>query len=53
VQTNVVRTTLEGLVAKSNAQRVKQGSSVYYTAPDAPEAAAPAQSPSEPAAATD
>ncbi|WNZ14154.1 hypothetical protein [Streptomyces sp. 11x1] len=53
VQTNVVRTTLEGLVAKSNAQRVKQGSSVYYTAPDAPESAAPAQSSSEPAAATD
>ncbi|WP_215452418.1 hypothetical protein [Streptomyces sp. ATCC 21386] len=53
VQTNVVRTTLEGLVAKSNAQRVKQGSSVYYTGPDAPEPAAPAQSTSEPAAATD
>lgn len=49
IQTNVVRTTLEGLVAKSNAQRVKQGSSVYYTGPDAPEQAAPPQPASEPA----
>ncbi|MDX3640585.1 hypothetical protein [Streptomyces sp. MB09-02B] len=53
IQTNVVRTTLEGLVAKSNAQRVKQGSSVYYTGPDAPEPTAPPQSSSEPASATD
>ncbi|UUU19312.1 hypothetical protein [Streptomyces sp. DSM 40750] len=37
IQTNVVRTTLEALVAKSNAQRTRQGSSVYYTAPDAKE----------------
>ncbi|MER6094100.1 hypothetical protein [Streptomyces bluensis] len=38
IQTNVVRTTLEGLVAKNRAQRSKQGSSVFYTAdsPDAP-----------------
>lgn len=49
IQTNVVRTTLEGLVAKSNAQRVKQGSSVYYTGPDAPEPTAPPQPSSEPA----
>ncbi|MBZ6114207.1 MULTISPECIES: hypothetical protein [Streptomyces] len=31
VQTTVVRNTLEGLVAKQQAQRTKQGSSVYYT----------------------
>ncbi|MFE4924291.1 hypothetical protein [Streptomyces sp. NPDC056661] len=40
VKTTVVRTTLEGLVAKSQAQRTKQGSSVFYTAPAAPEPAA-------------
>jgi hypothetical protein len=49
IQTNVVRTTLEGLVAKSNAQRSRQGSSVYYTAPDAPEPAVPSQTEAEPA----
>ncbi|MEU1553605.1 hypothetical protein ABZ517_12910 [Streptomyces scabiei] len=49
IQTNVVRTTLEGLVAKSNAQRSRQGSSVYYTAPDAPEPVVPSQSGAEPA----
>ncbi|WP_399135980.1 hypothetical protein Q3A86_00310 [Streptomyces sp. NBUA17] len=32
IQTTVVRNTLEGLVAKQQAQRTKQGSSVYYTA---------------------
>ncbi|MGX4695196.1 hypothetical protein [Streptomyces sp. JNUCC 63] len=32
IKTTVVRTTLEGLVAKNQAQRTKQGSSVYYTA---------------------
>lgn len=31
IQTNVVRTTLEGLVAKGHAHRMKQGSSVFYT----------------------
>ncbi|WP_406296599.1 hypothetical protein [Streptomyces sp. NBC_00624] len=40
VKTTVVRTTLEGLVAKSQAQRTKQGSSVFYTATAAPETAA-------------
>ncbi|MFF8883994.1 hypothetical protein [Streptomyces flaveolus] len=40
IQTTVVRNTLEGLVAKRQAQRTKQGSSVYYTAVDAPEPAA-------------
>ncbi|WP_327723193.1 hypothetical protein [Streptomyces europaeiscabiei] len=49
IQTNVVRTTLEGLVAKSKAQRTRQGSSVYYTAPDAQEPTAPSQADSEPA----
>lgn len=38
VKTTVVRTTLEGLVAKNQAQRTKQGTSVYYTATEAPEA---------------
>ncbi|WP_318275557.1 hypothetical protein [Streptomyces pharetrae] len=38
-----MRTTLEGLVAKGQAQRSKQGSSVYYTAADtsAPKSAQP------------
>ena len=47
IQTNVVRTTLEGLVAKSKAQRTRQGSSVYYTAPESQEPT-PAQADSEP-----
>ncbi|MDH6703031.1 putative transcriptional regulator [Streptomyces sp. MAA16] len=34
IKTKVVRVTLEGLVAKSQAQRTKQGPSVYYRAPD-------------------
>ncbi|WP_416960285.1 hypothetical protein [Streptomyces sp. Agncl-13] len=37
IKTKVVRVTLEGLVAKSKAQRTKQGASVYYTGPDATE----------------
>ncbi|MFE7331148.1 hypothetical protein ACFU8W_40760 [Streptomyces sp. NPDC057565] len=40
VKTTVVRTTLEGLVAKSQAQRSKQGSSVFYTTTDVSEPAA-------------
>ncbi|WNO62387.1 hypothetical protein RPQ02_40320 [Streptomyces sp. AM2-3-1] len=40
VKTTVVRTTLEGLVAKNQAQRTKQGSSVFYTATAASEPAA-------------
>ncbi|MFB6781724.1 hypothetical protein ACFCX0_31050 [Streptomyces sp. NPDC056352] len=45
VKTTVVRTTLEGLVAKSQAERTKQGSSVFYTAAAAskPAAAKPQQ----------
>ncbi|MFI8242594.1 hypothetical protein ACIF83_36010 [Streptomyces sp. NPDC085866] len=43
IATTVVRTTLENLVAKSQAQRTKQGSSVFYTAVNASEpTAAPA-----------
>ncbi|TDT42337.1 hypothetical protein EV562_101306 [Streptomyces sp. BK208] len=42
VKNTVVRTTLEGLVAKNQAQRSKQGTSVYYTATDAA-ASAPKQ----------
>ncbi|MDH6630290.1 hypothetical protein M2271_008150 [Streptomyces sp. LBL] len=42
IKTTVVRTTVEGLVAKSHAQRTKQGSSVYYTTTDTPKPAAPA-----------
>ncbi|MBK3574596.1 hypothetical protein JHN63_12375 [Streptomyces sp. MBT65] len=36
IKTKVVRVTTEGLVAKSQAQRTKQGASVFYTAPAAP-----------------
>ena len=34
IKNTVVRTTLENLVARGQAQRTKQGSSVYYIAPD-------------------
>ena len=43
IKTTVVRTTIEGLVARNQAQRTKQGSSVFYTAPDAAETAAPSE----------
>ncbi len=46
VKTTVVRTTLEGLVARNQAQRTKQGTSVYYTATEAP-APAPAPAPAQ------
>ncbi|MFF4715324.1 hypothetical protein ACFY2V_28630 [Streptomyces eurythermus] len=36
VQTKVVRTTLENLVARNGAHRSKQGSSVFYTVADGP-----------------
>ncbi|KUO14380.1 hypothetical protein [Streptomyces dysideae] len=48
IKTKVVRVTLEGLVAKSQAQRTKQGTSVYYTAPDAPEPTAASQDKEQP-----
>ncbi|WEO93563.1 hypothetical protein A6P39_005770 [Streptomyces sp. FXJ1.172] len=35
IQTKVIRTTLENLVARNNAQRTKQGTSVFYTVPTA------------------
>ncbi|MFD5813364.1 hypothetical protein [Streptomyces sp. NPDC127038] len=41
IQTNVVRTTLENLVARSHAHRAKQGTSVFYTAVDAEEPSVP------------
>jgi cell division septum initiation protein DivIVA len=40
IKATVVRTTLEGLVARNQAQRSKQGTSVFYTSPDASEPAA-------------
>ncbi|MFJ1807000.1 MULTISPECIES: hypothetical protein [unclassified Streptomyces] len=43
IKTTVVRTTLEGLVAKTRAQRSKQGSSVFYTATEAAEPTTAAQ----------
>jgi hypothetical protein len=48
IQTNVVRTTLENLVAKSHAHRAKQGSSVFYTAVGAQEPSATAPSADQP-----
>lgn len=48
IKTTVVRTTLEGLVAKNHAQRTKQGSSVFYTATDAPERTAAPEAHPEP-----
>ncbi|TQE33593.1 hypothetical protein [Streptomyces ipomoeae] len=49
IKAKVVRLTLEGLVAKNQAQRTKQGRSVYYTAPEptepAPQDEAAAQHP--------
>ncbi|MFE1045823.1 hypothetical protein ACFW5S_08195 [Streptomyces olivaceus] len=45
VKTTVVRTTLEGLVARNQAQRSKQGTSVYYTVADAPGANQKQQAP--------
>ncbi|SDP62312.1 hypothetical protein SAMN04487981_12946 [Streptomyces sp. cf386] len=41
IAAKVVRVTLEGLVAKSQAERTKQGRSVFYTAPAPKSAAAP------------
>lgn len=43
IKTTVVRTTVEGLVAKGRAQRTKQGSSVFYTAATPTDAAATPQ----------
>jgi hypothetical protein len=43
IKATVIRTTLEGLVARTQAQRTKQGSSVYYTAPETPAQATSSQ----------
>ncbi|MFG2356326.1 hypothetical protein [Streptomyces sp. NPDC048521] len=51
IQTKVVRTTLENLVARSGAQRTKQGSSVFYTVVNSPAPAAASEDQAEPAAA--
>ncbi|WP_318219216.1 hypothetical protein [Streptomyces sp. SCL15-6] len=48
IQTTVVRNTLESLVAKHQAQRTKQGSSVYYTAASAPEPATASETAAQP-----
>jgi hypothetical protein len=45
IKATVVRTTLEGLVAKNRAQRIKQGRSVYYTASDAAKQSASGEQP--------
>ncbi|GAA3900671.1 gamma-butyrolactone-binding regulator SlbR [Streptomyces lacrimifluminis] len=47
IKTTVVRTTVEGLVAKSHAQRTKQGNSVYYTTPDTQDPTPPAAAPTD------
>ncbi|PNG19860.1 hypothetical protein [Streptomyces cahuitamycinicus] len=47
IAAKVVRVTLEGLVAKSQAERSKQGRSVFYTAP-ASESAAAAETEAQP-----
>jgi hypothetical protein len=52
IKTTVVRTSLEGLVARSRAHRTKQGSSVFYSAPDTPDTPEPkaaSQTESQPA----
>ncbi|MEU6508943.1 hypothetical protein [Streptomyces sp. NPDC046942] len=49
IQTKVIRTTLENLVARNGAQRTKQGTSVFYTVPAAAEPTAA----SEPEAGSD
>lgn len=48
IKATVVRTTLEGLVARNQAQRTKQGTSVFYTSPDASEPAAKTEDDSRP-----
>ncbi|WP_369254282.1 BlaI/MecI/CopY family transcriptional regulator [Streptomyces sp. R35] len=47
IKTTVVRTTVENLVAKSHAQRTKQGTSVYYTATHTQEPTTPATPPAD------
>ncbi|MDQ0757915.1 hypothetical protein [Streptomyces canus] len=47
IKATVVRTTLEGLVARNQAQRTKQGTSVFYTSLDASETATPTEDSSQ------
>ncbi|MFE7157013.1 hypothetical protein [Streptomyces sp. NPDC057636] len=47
IKTTVVRTTVEGLVARNQAQRTKQGASVFHTASDTAETAAPGEQSSQ------
>lgn len=49
IKTTVVRNTLESLVAKEQAQRSKQGSSVFYTAATPKPDAAPQEKQEQPA----
>ncbi|MFI0777313.1 hypothetical protein [Streptomyces sp. NPDC021212] len=53
LKTTVVRTTLENLVAKNQAQRTKQGASVFYTAPETAGAATQSDSAEQQAAGSD
>ncbi|WP_369166382.1 hypothetical protein AB5J49_00045 [Streptomyces sp. R28] len=48
VKTTVVRTTVENLVARNQAQRTKQGNSVFYTAPNPPEPTAAPKAETQP-----
>jgi hypothetical protein len=43
IKTTVVRTTVEGLVAKGRVHRTKQGTSVYYTASETEPASGPTE----------
>jgi cell division septum initiation protein DivIVA len=49
IKATVVRTTLEGLVARTQAQRTKQGSSVFYTSPDTTQQGTASKTKEEPA----
>jgi hypothetical protein len=50
IKTTVVRTTLEGLVAKTQARRTKQGWSVFYIAPETAGSTAQDETAAEPSA---
>lgn len=48
IKTTVVRTTVENLVARNQAHRTKQGSSVFYTTPHPPEPTAAPKAETQP-----
>jgi len=48
VKTTVVRTTLENLVARNQAQRTRQGTSVFYTTANTPEPTAAPRAETQP-----